>query len=382
MKKNHKVKRCVSPQSAAEVGSSTTSVIPKSPCKKQRRLNPIYIPPPPPTATPINGIDPEYGWGENWATAAPKVETMQCFTLTGAALGITKNDTVSIASNPPYYSKTLMTEMRRNVYPIFDETIEIAFNTTFFPLVDIWFGIALRYEWQVTCSFNNEHVVAKFTLAHSLIDIFDLFGKPNSYKQDFISGKRNLRLTFTKEHGVSICESVEEMALLQCQTKFRPQIAFQQRRKNQTEDAPILLPEGEYLMPNFTWEDDDSIKVWRAADDDSLLSFLTPKIVLGENESIMWEKDKVVINFQRTILPDTTSIPLFEAEAVVFKGICAKIHYEAEPSKVEQTIDLEVEKNTEIAMQISIDSPTWFNKQVTVELNTLIDWIDTPMIIL
>jgi hypothetical protein len=315
-------------------------------------------------------------------TPASKPPTPQNFpsvlALTGVDLGFlnTRNN-VEVINNAPFYSKTLVSTANAGGKQLFERTIDLSFKP-YLTIIDIWLGLALRIGWQVTAIFGDEHCVRKSTFEHDNFDIFELFSMPTEKRQKFIyeSQSYTLRLIFTKEEGSNVGLVEEEMALIQCQSLFKPQRAFQKKRTLK-EGAPLILPKGEFLITNYYWDNGDP--AWILAQGDSLMDYLTPRVTLGEKETLFWEKDSVIINFERLILPDTKSILLFQAQPVMFSGICAKISHQSGP---DQIVNLLVETQTDIAMTISYETPTWFKETVTIKLNTLTDWIDTPMIIL
>lgn len=313
-------------------------------------------------------------------TPASKPPTPQIFptiyALTGVDLGfLSAKNNVEVLNNPPYYSKTLVSSGNANSKQIFERTMDLTFKP-YLAVLDIWLGVALRNGWQVTSIFGDEHCVKRSTHEYDMIDIFSLFTFPAECRHKFITEScAPLRLIFTKEDGTNVGLEDEEMAMIQCQSLFRPQRAFQ-RKRLMKDAAPFIMPEGEFLVPKWGGTDEH---IWALAEEDSLLNYLTPRVMLGEKETIMWEKDSVLVNFARLVSPETTSILLFQAEPVMFKGIQAKISHQLGP---EQIVDLQVENSTEIAMKVSYTTPTWFNETVTINLNTLTDWIDTPMIIL
>ena len=251
------------------------------------------------------------------------------------------------------------------------------------PVYDVWIGLVLQPGWSMSTTFKGNTRVVHATPGGEVIDLFDLFNKWYKVTREFLNGE-TVRVRFTKTNGTHIVGS-EQMAMVQCQTTFSSRYAFQQERDNIPFDT---LPKGEIIVSNSVI-DMDNTKIEESVKE-SLISFFTPTVVLGEGETIIWQSECVSVNFARSIHPDTRVLPLFIAEKTIFDGLVAKIYKvrnspEGKQQQQEeillQTVPLSTCEKTNIDWHIHYETVSWLNDCIIVRLNCTNQWTSTPIFV-
>lgn len=301
---------------------------------------------------------------------------------------IADHNLVCVFDKPPDLCKSLVTNCLWDIDYLndtmntksYERVVHFKYKPSL-PVYDVWIGIVLQPGWSMSTTFKgNTRVIHATTTSGEVIDLFDQFNKWYKVTREFLNGEI-VRVRFTKTNGTHIVRS-EEMAIVQCQTTFSSRYAFQQERDNIPFDT---LPKGEIIVSNSVI-DMDNTKLEESIKE-SLISFFTPTVVLGDGETIIWQSECVSVNFARSIHPDTRVLPLFIAEKTIFDGLVAKIYKvrnSLEGKQEEtllQTVPLSTSEKTNIDWHIHYETVSWLNDCIIIRLNCTNQWTSTPIFI-